>query len=544
MKGLFKKLIGAFLGLTLATSVGFAVATGSNEVIKTEAADSVAYTLTPANGSNNSYAGNCDITINGITWNLTGNSQMQPWRIGGKSLTNADKALYSKTALNSTVSKIEVTHGTAASVTVNSWTVIVDDNSDFSSPISTLTPTFQASTTTTISCPTGVSWSNCYYKFVYNITISVTSNKFLQFTEAKFYGTEATPTPDPEVIECDVATALTAATALDSGATSTDIYQVTGLVKEIDYAWTSNYGVSFLLVDSLNDTDSLYVYQWKCTQEEAALLLYGTEVVLQGKLKNYNGTYELVSPFTKISISGGEAWPATSVTVAEALSIAQALAAGKQTSQLYIVSGYIISVNEYSSQYSNIDFVIADNSTDTTGLTIYRWSCTEAESADVVVGNFAVFQGQLKNYNNTTYELVASTKISITGQNTAEAFATTFLASMTCDSTGATAPVFTKTWAELKTAYQALPGEEQDILEFASANENGTTIEQAMARYNYLVAKYGYENFISRTIPSLSNRMSMVDNNQVIIMTVAIVVSLSLTAAGTVIFVRKRKLHR
>ena len=53
----------------------------------------VAYTLEPVAGSNNSYAGNCDITIDEITWNLTGNSQQIPWRIGGKNLVEVDRTL-------------------------------------------------------------------------------------------------------------------------------------------------------------------------------------------------------------------------------------------------------------------------------------------------------------------------------------------------------------------------------------------------------------------------------------------------------------------
>ena len=147
----------------------------------------VAYTLTPASGSNNGYANNCDIEINGITWNLTGNSTTQPWRIGGKSLTSVDRTLYSKTAITDNVSKIEVTHGAASSITVNSWTVIVSKNSDFSNPVSTLTPTFAASTTTTITRPDGVDWSNCYYKFVYNVSVSGNTNRYILFSEAKFY---------------------------------------------------------------------------------------------------------------------------------------------------------------------------------------------------------------------------------------------------------------------------------------------------------------------------------------------------------------------
>ena len=171
-------------------------------------ADVVAYTLTPANGSNNTYANNCDITINGITWNLTGNSQMNPWRIGGKSLNGVNRALYSKTAISDNITKIEVTHGDA-NITVNSWTVIVASDADFNNVVSTLTPTFTAQSTTTINRPAGADWSNCYYKFVYNVTASGSSNKYLEFTKAEFYKDDGdTPTPvinasNPETLAYD-----------------------------------------------------------------------------------------------------------------------------------------------------------------------------------------------------------------------------------------------------------------------------------------------------------------------------------------------------
>ena len=151
------------------------------------AAESVVYTLTPASGSNNSYAGNCDIEIAGITWNLTGNSTMQPWRLGGKSITGVDRELYSKTAIEDNVSKIEIEHGTAANIEVNSFTVIVASDAEFDNVISTLNPEFVASETTTILRPEGADWSNAYYKFVYNVTVAGTSNKFVQFVGAKFY---------------------------------------------------------------------------------------------------------------------------------------------------------------------------------------------------------------------------------------------------------------------------------------------------------------------------------------------------------------------
>ena len=149
--------------------------------------DILVYTLTPASGSNNAYASACDITIDGITWNLTGNSQYQPWRIGGKSLTGVDRALYSKTALNYNISKIDITHG-SASLTVNSMTVIVASDADFSNVVSTLNPTFEANATVTVERPSGADWSNCYYKIIYNVTVAGTSNKFLEFSKAEFTG--------------------------------------------------------------------------------------------------------------------------------------------------------------------------------------------------------------------------------------------------------------------------------------------------------------------------------------------------------------------
>ena len=146
------------------------------------------YTLSPAEGSNNSYSGDCDVAIAGVTWNVTGNAQMVPWRLGGKSIKNTDRAIYSKTAITDNISKIEITHGNASEITVNSMTVIVATDAAFANVVSTLAPTFTANETVTVERPSGVNWSNCYYKFVYNVTVSATKNKFLEFSQAKFTG--------------------------------------------------------------------------------------------------------------------------------------------------------------------------------------------------------------------------------------------------------------------------------------------------------------------------------------------------------------------
>lgn len=176
-----------------ATIDGIAYSEQITVTVNPAGSDTVVYTLTPAATGNNtaphnSYTAEATTTIDGIGWAVTGNSYMVPWRIGGKAIDKTDRTIYSTTALNKSISSIEITHGAASGIIVNSMTVIVSKNSDFSSPVSTLTPSFAANSTVTVNRPDGIDWSSCYYKIVYNVTVSGSSNKFLEFTKAEFIG--------------------------------------------------------------------------------------------------------------------------------------------------------------------------------------------------------------------------------------------------------------------------------------------------------------------------------------------------------------------
>ena len=159
-------------------------------VFSVQAQSDLIYTLTPASGSNNSYAGNCDITIDGIKWNLTGNAQMQPWRMGGKSISKTDRALYSKTPMNGAVDKVVLTIGTMTSITVNSAKLLVADNVDFKGATEVA---FTAKANSSIDIPVSAA-SGSYFKFLFNVTVSDTkSNRYIQISKAEFYGTTGTP---------------------------------------------------------------------------------------------------------------------------------------------------------------------------------------------------------------------------------------------------------------------------------------------------------------------------------------------------------------
>ena len=145
-------------------------------------------TVWGAIGSNNGYASNCDITIEGITWNVTGNSTLTPWRIGGKSLSSVDRAVYSETAMGSAISKVELEVGAASDITVNSTKLIVASDASFNNILDEVTKTFSANSTLTFTPTSGTEWAtDAYYKFVFNVTVSGTKNKFIEFKGATFY---------------------------------------------------------------------------------------------------------------------------------------------------------------------------------------------------------------------------------------------------------------------------------------------------------------------------------------------------------------------
>ena len=145
-------------------------------------------------GSNGTYAGSCDVLLNGITWNVTGVSNASGydgWRLGGKSITDVDRVIYSKTAIPAEVTKV-VAHHNYLTITVNSFKLTVHktaaDAASGANPIATLTGTVSASTPTEFVKQDNTSWAGCFYRLTYNVTNTTTSNKQVQFNALEMWG--------------------------------------------------------------------------------------------------------------------------------------------------------------------------------------------------------------------------------------------------------------------------------------------------------------------------------------------------------------------
>ena len=182
------------------------------------------YELIPVEGGTNAYdgAGTTGIAINGVTWFVTGNSHMLPWRIGGKSLTNVDRDIKSSTPINGTFGKVVVSVGTTSgSIDFNRLTLSVADNPDFTDETNyEYTGNLKANTKYTFDITPA---TNAYYKITFNVTVTSTSNKYYEFSGAKFYRTD-----NVEISSAGLATfclpynatipnGLTAYTATDNG---------------------------------------------------------------------------------------------------------------------------------------------------------------------------------------------------------------------------------------------------------------------------------------------------------------------------------------
>ena len=241
----------------------FALIAGSTSVWADEV---VHYTLdgTITSGGNSNYAQDGGgLTQNGIAWSVTGNTTINPWRIGGKVSSGTaavDREAYSKTAMNSAITKIELEIGDINLSSVNSIKLIVASNSDFStvvdeitqSPVSPATSIAANQTLTFQPTSPATKWATgAYYKLVFNVTLT-TSNKYIEVESVKFYK-EVTLT-DPTITFSNgsvrVGKTLDLSTLFTSNSTGAVTYSITsgGSNASIDGSTLTGVAVGDVIV--------------------------------------------------------------------------------------------------------------------------------------------------------------------------------------------------------------------------------------------------------------------------------------------------------
>lgn len=140
-------------------------------------------------------------------------------------------------------------------------------------------------------------------------------------------------------------------------------------------------------------------------------------------------------------------------------------------------------------------------------------------------------------------------------QYTADSFAQLFLDSIGCDPTGNNKPTLSKSWNELKTIYNSLSDENKSLLinakyinngEITPLEETTQVVAEAMAKYDYILAKYGTSEFdafiVGRNVPkqlNLNRNIDVSNNTTMLIMILCLTSFISI--ASFYLINRKRK---
>ncbi len=231
---------------------------------------------------------------------------------------------------------------------------------------------------------------------------------------------------------------------LQKDAASDMDFYIKGKIAKIKYEFSAQYGTAtfFISADGNNDYTfqcySVYYLENKPWVEGNTQIKVGDEVIICGKIVNYQGnTPETVSKQAYIySLNGvtkneGGENPQPSdevkeVTVAKALEIINALESGKTTSEEYVITGIVTTIDEISTNYGNATFDIADNAGDAAILKVFRAKDAEGQKITdeniVKVGDTVKVQGKLQKYvknDVVTPEVASGCKIlTVNGKST------------------------------------------------------------------------------------------------------------------------------
>lgn len=264
---------------------------------------------------------------------------------------------------------------------------------------------------------------------------------FLDEVQVKWDG-EATvnPNPEPEPNPVDVETegegtlekpytvadAIKVAGALTQGAqTATDVY-VSGVISTIKYTFDAEHGTATFFISADGEAAdefqcySVYYLENKSWVEGNTQIEQGDEVIIYGRLTNYNGTLETASkkayiyslngvtkneveeePVAEPTIDGGTT-AETAITVEAAVAAINSMNNSQTTTAEYYVKGIVTQISEIGTSFGNATFTIRTSAEAQDSLLVYRalglqkGSISDAEYLNV--GDEVIVVGKLQKY--------------------------------------------------------------------------------------------------------------------------------------------------
>ncbi len=224
---------------------------------------------------------------------------------------------------------------------------------------------------------------------------------------------------------------------LESGGVSDKDYYIKGKVVSVKEEYTSTYGngTYYISVDGTTNGQfyiyrALYLGNKKYTDGQDNIKV-GDEVIVCGKIMNYNGTVETQqngaylyslngktaggdTPTPDTGTATGTGTKDDPYNSVAANNYASSLAAGEESENEVYIKGKVVSVKDaYNTTYGNASFYISDDGTSTGQFYVFRAlylnneKYTEGQT-NIQAGDEVVVCGKVMNYMGNTPETVAS----------------------------------------------------------------------------------------------------------------------------------------
>lgn len=192
---LFRGIIAATVGLVMAIGVGVGI---SHNIRKTEpvyAAEVQTYVLSGTTTSTGTtYNGENAVTQGGVTWNVNGNVNQNPWRIGGNknnglSSAGAIRHIQSQASVSSyDITKVVVTSAKPASNSIDPTNVSLKVGTSAGASDTNSLSNGSWAASVTFNRPNGKDWSSKYFEIDFTMPANTTTtNKFITITSVAFY---------------------------------------------------------------------------------------------------------------------------------------------------------------------------------------------------------------------------------------------------------------------------------------------------------------------------------------------------------------------
>ena len=570
---LFKKIALVAVGATMAIGVGIGVI-ASNSLVKTEAVNYAAeadFTLKSA--SHSAYG---DAWTYG-SWSLFGaannNGGWAFMKFGGKNTTlAAANPVYCRGQVaTKAVSQIDVVtnSGTlpSTSMGVTQWGVHVYSDSGYSLLVDTVVGgTMTRLTAQTLSLIPSSSWpAGSYYEVFFDLTNTTTTNGIvwvdkIQFVEQVDLGktlTDLEYTGTPET------------TIYNEG----DDFDPTGITVTATYSDASNADVTSQiiwedLVQGMTSVEGSYTYLSSTLTVEVTGLTVNAAPIIGGIV---DGHAYLIT-----------AAKATTGDVNYVLKAGTAFAAGSSSGSSEIftsAANYSISdafvftkvgVNEYQIT-SGSDYLSATNTNNglVLGTTTDTWKVTEAVGSTPVAYNGVFLQDasqgryltvyatnpDFRTYTSTTGQPLPAACIVLYDMTVLNGYAASFNSTLggVCVANGSSnVASLASAWSSVSSDFASLSAAQKAVFADtvnAVGDVAGTEIEQAIAKYEYVAAKYNTQlvasgwDFMARNITPASGSARLgeiADGNNLVV--IALIAVSTLGILGGVFYFRKRKL--